>query len=163
MTVSDPSIWYHIAVAKMLVTVSGHLFENVLLWSDVSSHLFDVILEISQKKLPKWSREAPSKFHRKSFQNDRARPLPNFTQKASKLRVSYEASYNFWLSVVSYCHQLLSSCCCGQGLVVSYLIFILLWSGVGDRLCALSLEGPFRNAFGKNYIIIYLYICTVCV
>ena len=60
------------------------------------------------------SREASSKFHRKSFQNDRfargylqisqkklpkrsfrARLLPNFIEKASKTSVSYEASYNF--------------------------------------------------------------------
>ena len=30
--------------------------------------------------------------------------------------------------------QLLSSCYCGQGLVVSYLIIMLLWSGVGGQL-----------------------------
>ena len=82
-----------------------------------------------------------------------------------------------WL-VVSY----YSSCCCGQGLVVSYLIIILLWSrvggqlfdlcltvvrnwwssccgqelvvmllwsGVGGQLCTRSLEGRFRNAWGR--------------
>ena len=68
--------------------------------------------------------------------------------------------------VVSDYHQLLSSCCCGQGLAVSYyhhvavvrgwwsaIIIILLWSGVGGQLCTRSLEGPFRNAFGKNKMI----------
>ena len=69
--------------------------------------------------------------------------------------------------VVSYYHHLavvrgwwsaiiiiLSSSCCGQGLVVSYyhhLVIILLWPGVGGQLCTRSLEGPFRNAFGKNF------------
>ena len=36
---------------------------------------------------------------------------------------------------------------------------ILLWSGVGGQVCYRSLEGPFRNAFGKRYIYnIYIYI-----
>ena len=30
---------------------------------------------------------------------------------------------------------------------------ILLWSRVGDQVCYRSLEGPFRNAFGKNAIV----------
>ena len=95
------------------------------------------------------------------------------------LVVSYYSSSccGHWL-VVSY----YSSCCCGQGLVASYLIIILLWSGVGGQLfdhcltvvrnwwssccgqelvvillwsgvggqlCTRSLEGPFRNAWGK--------------
>ena len=66
-----------------------------------------------------------------------------------------------WWSTIG--GQLLSSSCCGQGLVVNYyhhlavvrgwwspIIIILLWSGVGGQLCTRSLEGPFRNAFGKN-------------
>ena len=36
--------------------------------------------------------------------------------------------------MVSYCHQRLSSCCCGQGLVVSYYLIMLLWSGVRGQL-----------------------------
>ena len=59
--------------------------------------------------------------------------------------------------------QLLSSCCCGQGLVVSYchhvavvrgwwsaIVIMLLWSVVGGQLRTRSLEGPFRGAFGKR-------------
>ena len=83
--------------------------------------------------------------------------------------------------MVSYCHpgvggQLLSACCCGQGLVVSYYqhvavvrgwwsaIVTMLWSGVGGQLlsscccgqllvvnCAHVLEkDPFAELSGKN-------------
>ena len=58
---------------------------------------------------------------------------------------------------------IISSCCCGQGLVVNYchhvavvrvwwsaIVIMLLWSGAGGQLRTRSLEGPFRRAFGKS-------------
>ena len=59
--------------------------------------------------------------------------------------------------------QLLSSCCCGQRLVVSYchhvavvrgwcsaIIIMLQWSEIGGQLSTRSLEGSFRGALGKS-------------
>ena len=68
-------------------------------------------------------------------------------------RARHELKKNHHVAVVKgWWSAIISSCCCGQGLVVSYLIIILLWSVVGGQLRTRSLEGPFRGAFGKNYV-----------
>ena len=70
----------------------------------------------------------------------------HFQQPLSAAIPSYHlAVVRGWWSAI------ISSCCCGRGLVVGHWIIILLWSVVGGQLRARSLEGPFRGAFGKRH------------
>ena len=68
--------------------------------------------------------------------------------------------------LTSHSQQLFSSCFSQQLFSTAFLsyhlavvkvwwsaiIIILLWSRVGGQVCSRSLEGPFRNAFGKKYM-----------
>ena len=71
----------------------------------------------------------------------------HFQQPLSAAILSYHLALvrGWWSAIVisDYHHvavvrgwwsAIISSCCCGQGLVVSYLIIILLWSVVGGQL-----------------------------
>ena len=45
--------------------------------------------------------------------------------------------------VVSYCHELLSSCCCGQGLVVSYCHHVAVVRGWWSAIFVSSLSSSY--------------------
>ena len=62
------------------------------------------------------------------------------------------SDYHHVAVVRGWWSAIISSCCCCQGLVVSYLIIILLWSVVGGQLRTRSLEkDPFAELSGKKH------------
>ena len=77
---------------------------------------------------------------------------PLLSHHVAVVRGWWSATFSHVAVVKGWWSAIVSSCCCGQGLVVSYCHIMLLWSGVGGQLLSRSLEGPFRGACGKNTV-----------